>query len=423
MINLLSIKLIRFHNGERFPVIIDEHGLPQYYPNTFITADLRNKHKQCNTMINAGKSIQVLRAWEIIESIDIVKRLLDCCFLKYYEMDSLCDALWSKYEDLINRSSKIKNLNKYRLGKKINRAINVKPGTVVVRLVYIIKYIKYICEISIESEPDILKRLALRNELKTMIDMFTARIPEVSSKYIDDTDYQRLGLTYEVEGLIHDSISLNSLNNPWSLRVRNRNNIILRVLINLGIRAGELLNIRIDDVQFKNNKIYIRRLPDNPDDPRLYEPNVKTLPRRLTMTDSLAADIHDYIINERRLLPAVRTHDFLFVSSKTGLPQSRTALTNIFISIRNKIPGVPLDFGPHICRHTWNDRFTDYCDAKKIPEEKEKKMRCKIMGWVPGSQMAIVYTRRTTQEATDDFMLESQKYLINHSLSELYNDY
>jgi len=432
--HLLKIKTTRFHNGERFPVIISENGMPEFYPNTFLASKLRNQHKQYNTMNYAGKGLQVLRVWEFLEGIDIVERMLGCEFLKNFEADSLCDAMWSKYDFLKERlqqkrvpvkaRSKIRSLAAFRHQQnsdELATKARVKSGTVGGRMFYVIRYLKYLGDFGIHKETNLLKRSCLVRELDQMVESIAARAPDAFGGHIN-AEYHRLGLTYEVEYLLREVIKTDHHMNPWSKNVGDRNSMIIRILLNLGIRGGELLNLRVEDIDLRQNKIFIRRLPDNPDDPRLYEPNVKTLPRNLRMKDSLAADIQAYIVSHRPKHRGARKHDFLVVSSDDGSPLSRTAFNYIFKAVRNKVPGIPIDFGGHLCRHTWNDRFSDYCDKMGVTEEKEQKIRCKIMGWVPNSRMASVYTKRTTQAAVDKFSLGQQEQIAGTKLGGLINE-
>lgn len=433
MEDLLKIRPTRFHDSERFPVVISGAGLPQFYPNTFLTADLRSRNKQYNTLISAAYAIQALRCWEMLEGINIVERMLDCRFLTGLEIDSLYNSMWHSCDFLAEKvqqkqvvakgAGKVRSLAAYRrqnTGEK--KAVGaVRAGTVASRLVYIIRYFKYLGLLGIQKENNAATRVALAKALEQMVVALAARAPEAFGGHVD-AEYQRLGLTYEVEGLLREIIEPDHHMNPWSTGVQLRNNMVIEILLGLGIRGGELLNLPIEDIDLRQNKVKIRRLPDNPDDPRLYEPNVKTLPRELRMKDALAAVIQAYIVNDRRRLPGARKHDFLVVSSADGAPLSRTSFNSIFEAVRRKVPGIPSDFGAHLCRHTWNDRFSDFCDSKGIDEERERKIRCKIMGWMPGSQMALVYTKRSTQAVVDEYMLGQQGYITDSRLGELLDD-
>ncbi|WP_374762262.1 tyrosine-type recombinase/integrase [Massilia scottii] len=92
-----------------------------------------------------------------------------------------------------------------------------------------------------------------------------------------------------------------SPDNPWHGNfARERNFLLIQWLEALGIRRGELLGIRISDIDFRNNTVQILRRADDPSDPRRYQPNAKTLDRVLPLSDGLVQMTQNYIINIRR---------------------------------------------------------------------------------------------------------------------------
>jgi integrase len=429
----LKIEPTRFASGERFPVVVSESLMPQFYQNTFLTAELRALSKQYNTLLSAADAIKVLRAWELLEGIDVIARMTAGNFLTVDELDRMVEAMWQWYACLTKRvanargapsqGGKVRSLAAYRHRQQRKEASeHVASGTAAGRLVYVASYLRYLGRFSVMTERDATKRHALSWELETMTTRLAARVPEAHGANIDP-EYQRLGLTYEVEVILRQVIEPGHPMNPWHKKLQRRNCMIIKIMLGLGLRRGELLNLRVDDIDFRTGEVFIRRLPDNPADPRLYEPNVKTRARQLRMKAPLLAAIREYVTNDRAELQRARgRHDFLVVSSVDGSPLSLSAFNDIFAAVRKKVPGMPQDFCPHLCRHTWNDRFSDYCDKMGIDEERERNIRCRIMGWAPGSQMSLVYTKRSTQAAVDACLLAHQEYITNGRLEELLDE-
>lgn len=93
---------------------------------------------------------------------------------------------------------------------------------------------------------------------------------------------------------------MSSNKNIYSLRVRKRNELIIILLYSLGLRKGELLNIRVSDIKFEDNMISITRRHDDKYDGRVKQPLVKTLERDLKVSDWIINKIHDYITTDRR---------------------------------------------------------------------------------------------------------------------------
>lgn len=78
----------------------------------------------------------------------------------------------------------------------------------------------------------------------------------------------------------------------------------------LGVRAGELLNIRLRDIDLENRTIKIVRRHDDLTDNRIKQPLVKTLNRNIYMSDWLESKIYFYIQGERQKYIKKNKHDF-----------------------------------------------------------------------------------------------------------------
>lgn len=48
--NRVKVRIATFSNGERHPFLIDEHGVPLWYPTLFATVRYRNVGMASNTM-------------------------------------------------------------------------------------------------------------------------------------------------------------------------------------------------------------------------------------------------------------------------------------------------------------------------------------------------------------------------------------
>ncbi|MGH3427997.1 MAG: tyrosine-type recombinase/integrase, partial [Mycobacteriales bacterium] len=109
--------------------------------------------------------------------------------------------------------------------------------------------------------------------------------------------------------------------NPWKgEHTKERNFLIAKWLIGLGIRRGELLNVRIDDIDFQTERVTIERRPDDKRDPRSNQPRVKTRGRELPLGSTLTALTHAYVRTRRAAQGNARKHGYLFVANGTGAP-------------------------------------------------------------------------------------------------------
>jgi integrase len=216
-----------------------------------------------------------------------------------------------------------------------------------------------------------------------------------------------------------DVVQPGSPENPWKGdHAKERNALIVRWLLALGIRRGELLGVRVSDINFQTNEVLIARRADDLDDPRTNEPNTKTRDRLLSLDEDLAVLTRRYVTGGRRRIEGARRHDYLFVANGSGAPLSLSGLNKIFAVLRTKCPSLPDDLSPHVFRHTWNDEFSALMDKRQVAEEAEKKMRSRMMGWSETSGTAAAYTRRHTEKKAKEASLALQSKLNPRSKDE-----
>jgi integrase len=190
-----------------------------------------------------------------------------------------------------------------------------------------------------------------------------------------------------------------------------RNQLILRWLLELGIRRGELLGVRLCDIDFQKLEVFIARRADAKDDPRAQQPNAKTFERILPLSEELAEMTHDYVMWSRANQGLSRRHDFLFISGGTGKPLSIAGANKLFVELREAGLNLPEEVTAHVLRHSWNDRFSKEMERAGVTPEAEQKMRSVLMGWSPASETAATYTRRYVRERASRAMKGMQGQL------------
>ena len=230
-----------------------------------------------------------------------------------------------------------------------------------------------------------------------------------------NTETEVKSLTNEQLDILFELFRPESEFNPFtdsSVAVRNR--LIFLLLYHLGIRGGELLNIRIRDIDFGSNQLLIARRADDKDDPRVDQPLVKTLDRRLPLKETLANEIHTYILQQRRQIRNANKNDFLFITHKSGptqgQPLSKSAYKKIIAVVRKVSPTL-FKFTGHQLRHTWNEKFSDQMDLMDNPpdEEQQEKIRSYLMGWREGSGTGATYNKRFIRRKANEAAMELQE--------------
>lgn len=202
--------------------------------------------------------------------------------------------------------------------------------------------------------------------------------------------------------------------NPFGENLQIRNRLIILVLYSLGIRSGELLNIRISDINFSDSSLAIRRRADDKNDPRVKQPLVKTMERKLPLSSALAKELHNYITSVRRKFKNARKHEYLFVTHKSGptqgMPLSSMAYHKVIDSIRNVMPEL-CNLTGHKLRHARNYEFSKKLDEmpERVSEAEQEKMRSNLMGWTPGSGTAQIYNKRFIQDKSHKVAIKLQE--------------
>ncbi len=396
----VSVKNFVMRNGERYCLLVEStSGLPLYYPTLYLTTQVRNKSLSVSAMETALLGIGVFLHFLIEQGIDIHGRFQNQVYLEPPDLDALRDFCQKRF-----RANKI-----LKLSKKFS-ASKVRKETEYTRLTSIAAYVEWLASLLSISKD---KHATLQiDKMVTGIKSRRPRRVNTDHNEVDKSlDEKQIELVFEV---FRPESDLNPFKDH---QVKIRNRLVFLMLYHLGLRAGELLNIRIRDFDFSNNQLIVARRPDEKDDPRTYQPLVKTLDRRLPLRETLAREIHEYIVKFRKAVPNANKHDFLLVAHKAGptqgQPMSIVAYKKIIDAVRATAPDL-YGFTGHQLRHTWNYNFSKHMDAMDQPPsaEKQEKIRSYLMGWKDGSGTAATYNKRFIKDKAHQLSLELQKDLM-----------
>lgn len=198
----------------------------------------------------------------------------------------------------------------------------------------------------------------------------------------------------------------------------HRDLVVFHLLRELGIRNSELLGIMTDCFARTTAgymTVHIRRNRDLASDPRTSPATVKTLERKLKISDNLWTLIERYIAERNKLLKAKR-HKFLIVTFD-GAPLSNDAVGSLFKMLRKHI-GRALT--PHTLRHSWACSFVLAAFEKAstlTSREKERTISSALsvlrahMGWTLSSSMPDHYARYAFQKIGNDRLISEEQLL------------
>ena len=411
-----QVKTVVAVNGERLPILIGPDGLPLFEPTLFALTEIRAKNRAASTIGNSLRGILVFYLFLDLNGIDLRGRLTEGHLLSMGEVENLVRlcrlpidsiALTFSQDEPSSVVCPVVSMEKYRQRVASEFIREIVPAFAATRLRCIRDYLKWLVSdrssrVGVASE----YRTALEAAGRFVVGAIDARLPAGDSR----------GYLGGREGLASDSvkellrvIDPNSPDNPWQdEHSRFRNELIILWLYYLGVRRGELLGVRISDVDFRKGSVTIARRADDPTDPRKDQPNVKTRAREIPLSQLLQDKTSAYVVKDRSALPAARKHDFLFVASDSGAPLSIPSFAKIFNVLRAKCPTLPRNLFAHLLRHTWNDRFSEEMDKRGVAEETEKKTRSYLMGWSETSGTAATYTRRHVRKKAQEASLKMQ---------------
>lgn len=444
-IETYRLRTITFQSGERLPILLRTKSIahpgkkgeevsiyePLHDPLLFVLQELRSVGFATNTMLQALRSIMLLllvldglpsssavpKKQDVGQGIDLQRRLREGRLLEYGELEALAVACGKDLHELRDSKAdqpspapKAAQLESVRMRENSKNAANTKPSTKFIRLHYIRKFLLWLADralLRLEPGSPRYKHLtAARNAAEKVLG---SRMPSARSRNTED---QRQGLTPQALERLLAVIEPTHPANPWRADTRVRNNLLVRWYLHTGLRRAELLVVEVADINFQTNEVLVARRPDDPNDPRRNLPNVKTADKLIPLRPDLVQATHNYVTGQRRETGAAGKHGKLFVATHSGAPLSMSAVNLIFTQLRSKVPELPDDFSPHVLRHTWNDLFSEFADAREFDPAEESKVRSRLMGWSETSGSAATYTRRHTKRKSREASLALQSKII-----------
>ena len=395
----LRIRWLRLESGERLPVLMAVSGMPLFRPMVWLST-MRRTSRAANTLHADLQAVKRLYDWAAAAEINIEQRMLDGRLLSTAEMASLVAVIRQAADDArhpSNRQPRIAHLPAMVCSQTAGNRLHV-----------IAEYLGWLAREGCTrlSSEETAVRLSLRDEMATQLKAMTPKNRGRSGIG------EREGPPQDVVRRLLDVIEIDHSENPWGdVGLRMRNRLLIHLLYALGLRRGELLALRIEQIDFRTGALTVVRAADDQDDPRLYQPLAKTRDRVLPLKESLIQALEEYVLHVRPKIPGARRHSYLLVSHQTGQPLSLASANKVFTALRQRVEGLPENLSPHLLRHAWNDAFSALMDERKVAPEREQQMRSMMMGWSPTSGMAATYTKRHVRNAAREASLAHQESL------------
>jgi integrase len=412
-----TVRTAVFASGERLPILVNvSTGVPLFDPTVFTLSQIRARNRASATIELVLRALMVLQLFCDQHQIDLTERMRAGRLLELGELDALVRLCRLPMSAIVARGDPNRigfrrapvTLEGYRARAK-NVIEEVDSDFAGVRIRYIRNFIEWLADrLLLTMDVQHPMRAALLDVKRLVVSGLTTRIPSAKAR---NNAQSRKALDESAQARLWNIIDVRSTENPWEGRhAKVRNELIVRWFLGLGIRRGELLGVKVSDVNIRTGEVFIARRADDSGDPRPYQPNTKTHDRTLPLNNDLAQRTLQYIVGERRRYPAARKHPFLFVANG-GAPLSLRGLNEIFVALRKVHSDLPV-VHPHILRHTNNYNFSNLADERGMNPEVEKKIRSQMMGWSETSGTAERYTRRETERKARDASLQLQDRMM-----------
>ena len=401
-------KLFSNKAGVEFGILLNaETGMPLHYENLFITISYHKRSRSINTVKACVESLSLLNELSKRLGIDCesefkkgnypseetLRLISDCCWLSKKKVYQLGKS--TQHSNIINVHRK-----EAARGNIIVRTGLVEAGTHEKRLRYIAEYLYWLAKILIP------KKLLVLSQCEAIKD----KLLENTSSSTQENPCRSL-TTYQITELLLVS-DIDSSQNPWRSRgVKCRNYLIVMMLVEVGLRIGELLNLKVANYLPTESSLRIWRDADNSRDPRARKPKVKTLSRDVEINEELCELLDIYILKHRANVTGSEKIPFLFIShSSNASPLSYAAIDKMF---RDLSKVLNFKVSPHPIRHSWNDRFSEFVDplisAGDMSEKEAEDLRSYLMGWKEGSGSAVTYTKRYQARQATMYSLKLQR--------------
>ncbi len=318
----------------------------------------RNAGAPANTIKNKLAHVAVLLRWQDDRKRDLVDDFRCGRFLTVADVASLRDFAQRDMRDVGRADKRPRRPGVVLLDGRTARSTarpTVSGPQHYNRLTTIADYLAFVATVVTQHKASVHDAV----QIERMVGLIRKHRPRGISRGFDGDPHTKSPPSDLIDRFM-DVVAVDHPDNPFrDPGIRLRNAILFGLLRHTGIRRGELLSLRVGDMDVGHEPIVrVRRNHDDvfrpPSLPTCCEDERAPLPIPL----ELATQIQDYVLSHRAKIPGARRHGYLLVSHKKGTtfgqPLSLTALgCQIMGKVRSVDPAFA-DIHPHAFRHHFN---------------------------------------------------------------------
>ncbi|ALF58908.1 site-specific integrase [Psychrobacter urativorans] len=408
---MLKIKSITLNNSNQLSLLFDSTTtLPCLYPMLYINSSLRFKSESTQQAY-----LQGIKQW-----YEFWREKHDQSFCDYFrEYKSNPELMIKEIDSFILYLENIQEIDQKLIRLGNNPSFNY--NTLAHRLRAILSYLNYLLDTFSQVHgksisPEIAR---YKSTLSRKADVVKNLSSNHHKAHKNGTNFK--SLTEEMKEALYSIISPKALETLFKNKdAQLRNFLIVHLLLNYGLRTGELLLLTLNSIKtdLKTHNTYLL-ITDTQDrtDTRISKPQIKNAQsvRTILLEKRDAQFIHMYINN-------IRSRDskshMLFLSLQAPYaPLSKSGLKKLIATINEKIKSKYPQFfdknyvdsidkiSAHILRHTWaymmlKHSYQSYLGSYNKAQAMENSIESlrKMAGWSLNSTMPYLYASRFISE-------------------------
>ncbi len=385
----MKVELITHLSGDVLPILLDNDGMPIPAPNEFI---ISRRSLSPNTLTRNLRELSVLYLWFEQEKIDLDERVNSGIFFNEAEIKGgLIEYLRRDFEK-----------------SKKKAKLVISPNTFNQRLTTVRQFLSWYIDIFIVNVPFSSKLYEEASNNKRML------LNLLKTSFINSPPTNKI----KNKGLNNKEIDflltvLNPKNNHSYGRdsiVKYRNYILTMIMLYYGLRPGELLSLRVQDIEFGAiSSIKVERRPPDLMDTRKPRPQIKRNGRLLPINDPVfAKNLDMYITKWRDMLEnkSDKESDYLILNDE-GFPLSQSSITQFFQLLRKKYPNdLPKYLTAKALRHSFSYQMEKTLRKSGMGEDKRKR----ALAYLRGDSSLSSQDVYIAQEVEEQAKLALQKY-------------
>nr|WP_299038210.1 tyrosine-type recombinase/integrase [uncultured Psychrobacter sp.] len=354
----MKVKVVTHPTGEQIPIILDYDGLPIPAPNEYL---LSRRDRSTNTLIRNARELSLLYDWLYREQINLREKLT---------------------APVSFNSAQIRSVLVEQLRQNREKSKAVSPITFNQRLTTVRQFINWYMSVLISQLPYSSNKFKSLNERKNIFNEWLS-ISFMSSP--PSKKHLKKGLSNEESNFlmnILDPTSMHSFGTNEAIKYRNF--ISVGLMIYCGLRPGELLSLRVDDITIGaiSSVDIVRRNPDI-SDTRKPRPQIKRNGRLLPIENpDLVKCIDKYIVDLRDLLEEKSEFESEYlILSDEGVPLSQASITQFFHLLRRKYSKyLPDNLSAKSLRHTFSSRMEITMRESGLSEQQRREALAQLRG-------------------------------------------